>query len=74
MQLGKVALDVFPRTGTLLLLGGTTDATRPGDVLYIVGWLVALIMWGFAIVWLFFALASITRSRFPFNMGMFRFQ
>ena len=64
MQLGKVAMEVFPKTGTL----SGTD-TRPGDILYVVGWLVALIMWGFAIVWLFFALASITRSKFPFNMG-----
>ncbi len=64
MQLGKVALKVFPETETL---SGT--AARPGDILYVVGWLIALIMWGFAIVWLFFALASISRSKFPFNMG-----
>lgn len=33
----------------------------------------ALIMWGFGIVWLFFALASIGRSKFPFNMGWWGF-
>ncbi|TVY82994.1 Sulfite efflux pump SSU1 [Lachnellula suecica] len=30
-------------------------------------------MWGFGLVWLFFALASISRSRFPFNMGWWGF-
>lgn len=33
----------------------------------------SLIMWGFAIVWLFFAVASISRSKFPFNMGWWGF-
>ena len=65
MQLGKVAMKVFPETRSL---PGTQR--MPGDMLYVAGWLIALIMWGFAIVWLFFALASISRSKFPFNMGM----
>lgn len=62
MQLGKVARKVLPTTNTL----GTSSS---GDVLYIIGWLMALIMWGYGLVWMFFAIASITRSRFPFNMG-----
>lgn len=69
MNLGKVAMKVFPLTGTL---PGTT-AGHAGDILYVVGWLIALIMWGFGLVWLFFALASISRSRFPFNMGWWGF-
>ncbi|MCJ1383488.1 Plasma membrane sulfite pump involved in sulfite metabolism [Xylographa soralifera] len=68
MQLGKVAMQLFPITGTL---GGTK--TNAGDTLYVIGWLVALIMWGFGLVWLFFALASISRSKFPFNMGWWGF-
>ena len=68
MQLGKVAMKIFPPTGIL-----ETGSTRPGDVLYIVGWLTALIMWGFGLVWGFFALASISKSKFPFNMGWWGF-
>ena len=68
MQLGKVALQTFPKTSTLQV--ATANA---GDILYVVGWLMALIMWGFGIVWLFFAIASISRSKFPFNMGWWGF-
>ncbi|KAI9747521.1 MAG: Aspartokinase, partial [Chaenotheca gracillima] len=68
MQLGKVALEVFPKTHTLDTAGGNA-----GAILYVVGWLTALVMWGFGIVWLFFALASISRSKFPFNMGWWGF-
>lgn len=71
MQLGKVCMRIFPLTGTLptvVAAGG-----RPGDIIYVIAWVVALVMWGFAIVWLFFALASISRSKFPFNMGWWGF-
>jgi hypothetical protein len=61
MQLGKVALVLFPKTDSL----GVVDA---GKILYVVGFALALIMWGYGLVWLFFALASISRSKFPFNM------
>jgi tellurite resistance protein TehA-like permease len=61
MQLGKVALDIFPKTNSLV--------TSSGETLYTVGFGLALIMWGYGLVWMFFALASISRSRFPFNMG-----
>lgn len=44
-----------------------------GDVLYIMGFGFALILWGFGLVWTFFAVASVTRSRFPFNMGWWGF-
>lgn len=66
MQLGKVSMQLFPRTGTLLGLSS-------GETLYNVGFLMAIIMWGYGIVWLFFAVASISRSRFPFNMGWWGF-
>lgn len=65
MQLGTVAMKIFPKTGTLI--------PNAGEVFYTVGVLVALIMWGFGLVWSFFALASISRSRFPFNMGWWGF-
>lgn len=68
MQLGKVAMKIFPVTGTL-----SATTTNAGELLYVVGWLIALIMWGFALVWFFFALASISRSRFPFNIGWWGF-
>lgn len=70
MQLGKVAMELFPRTNTLPLANNTVNA---GEILYVVGWLTATIMWGFGLVWLFFAAASITRSKFPFNMGWWGF-
>jgi len=69
MQLGTIALQIFPKTGTLLAAG----SLGAGEVLYVMGWLVATIMWGFGCVWLFFAAASISRSRFPFNMGWWGF-
>lgn len=78
MQLGKVARVLFPVTGTLG--GGSTDdlaaAARAGEVLYVCGWLAAVVMWGFGLVWLFFAVATIARCgllRLPFNMGWWGF-
>ena len=71
MQLGKVSLRIFPITNTLSAV--VTPGGRPGEILYVLGWAVALVMWGLAIVWLFFAVASISRSRFPFNMGWWGF-
>ncbi|KAB8222391.1 voltage-dependent anion channel [Aspergillus novoparasiticus] len=45
-----------------------------GDVFYTVGFLVALILWAFALVWLFSALSSIVRCKsFPFNIGWWGF-
>lgn len=66
MYLGKVARDVFPATNSL--------APAAGDVLYIQGWLVALVMWGAGLVWLVFALSALWKSRpVPFNMGWWGF-
>ena len=68
MQLGKVARAPSPITGTL-----SVTATHAGDILDVAGFLIALIMWGFGLVWFFFAFASISRSKFPFNMGWWGF-
>lgn len=68
MQLGKVAMQVFPETHTIPV------ALHPGETLYVLGFFTAIIMWGFGLVWLCFAVASIVRSkRFPFNMGWWGF-
>lgn len=66
MKLGGMAMKVFPETETL--------HASAGEILYVMGFGVAMIMWGFGLVWLFFALAAIlSRQRFPFNMGWWGF-
>jgi tellurite resistance protein TehA-like permease len=66
MKLGQCARDIFPKTQTLEQSSGAT--------FYTLGFLVALILWSFGLVWLFFASASIAYSRtFPFNIGWWGF-
>ena len=68
-ELGNLARTVFRETNTL-------PATRvyAGDVLYTLGFLIALLLWAFGLVWLFLALATIWRTpKFPFNMGWWGF-
>jgi tellurite resistance protein TehA-like permease len=65
MQLGIQASKVFPETKTLHPMAG--------EILYVLGWMFATMLWGFGLVWLFFAIASISRSKFPFNMGWWGF-
>lgn len=66
MYLGKVARSNFPQT---LILHDVA-----GDVVYVLGFFIALIMWGFGLVWLVFALATIYKCQpFPFNMGWWGF-
>jgi len=68
MELGKVALDLFPRTGTL------SAANFAGQIAYCMGFLIALIMWGFGLIWLGLALFTVHNAgRFPFNMGWWAF-
>lgn len=63
MQLGTVALKIFKDTNTL----PNVPPTLAGEILYTFGFIVATLMWGFGLVWLFFALATIyTTSHFPF--------
>lgn len=61
MKMGEVALTVFPQTGTII--------PSAGQIVYVMGFLTALLMWGFGLAWLFWALASFGRARSPFNMG-----
>jgi len=61
MKIGEVALSVFPQTSTLV--------PSAGQIVYVFGFLTALLMWGFGLAWLFWALASFGRSKSPFNMG-----
>jgi tellurite resistance protein TehA-like permease len=66
--LGSVCRRVFPQTDFF------SDIPVAGDVFFILGIFIALIMWAFGLTWLCFALASIYKSRpFPFNMGWWGF-
>ena len=66
--LGKLAKRLFPITASV------PHVARAGDVFYIVGLLVGLILWGFAIVWFVVAILMMIVSRgFPFNMGWWGF-
>jgi len=66
--LGKLAKRLFPATHTL------PHVAHAGDVFYIVGFIVGLILWGFAIVWFIVAVIMIaTSGGFPFNMGWWGF-
>ena len=65
MQLGTMAMKTFAETRTLI--------PKAGETFYAVRVLVALVLWGSGRVWLYFALASIARSRFPFNTGWWEF-
>ncbi|KAF2735278.1 sulfite transporter Ssu2 [Polyplosphaeria fusca] len=68
MYLGEVSRDVFSQTHFF------QDVPIAGDIFYILGVFIALIMWAFGLTWLCFALASIYKSRpFPFNMGWWGF-
>ena len=66
--LGRLAKRIFPLTQTL------PHVERAGDVFYIVGIIMGLILWGFAIVWFVVAVIMMAISgRFPFNMGWWGF-
>jgi tellurite resistance protein TehA-like permease len=66
--LGSVARRVFRQTEFF------SNIPVAGDIFFVVGTFVALIMWAFGLTWLCFALASIYKSRpFPFNMGWWGF-
>jgi tellurite resistance protein TehA-like permease len=61
MKLGQVALDVFAETEVIHPLAG--------EMLYVLGFVIALVFWGAGLVWLFYAFASVGRAKLPFNMG-----
>jgi tellurite resistance protein TehA-like permease len=61
-------MKVFPETHTLELV------PNAAEILYVLGFIVALILWGFGIVWFFLALAMVIQSHgFPFSMGWWSF-
>ena len=65
-KLGVMAKDLFPKTHSL--------ASDSGSILYTLGFITALMLWAFGLVWLFFAIASILRCKyFPFNIGWWGF-
>ncbi|KAL7804663.1 voltage-dependent anion channel domain-containing protein [Trichoderma aethiopicum] len=71
-QLGKVALKVVPQTAMFRVSG--VDATRGAEFLYFLGVFFGIVMWGFALAWVCFALISLRTTRsFPFNMGWWGF-
>jgi tellurite resistance protein TehA-like permease len=71
-QLGKVALKVVPQTAMFRVSG--VDAARGAEFLYFLGVFFGIVMWGFALAWVCFALISLRTTRsFPFNMGWWGF-
>lgn len=67
-MLGKDVKGLFPLSHSL------PHVTRPGDILYVIGFGVGLILWGFALVWFVVAVIMITTAgSFPFNMGWWGF-
>ncbi|TKA83365.1 hypothetical protein B0A55_01039 [Friedmanniomyces simplex] len=70
MTLGKVSLTLFEKTHTL----SASTSVHAGDVIYLLGVFIAIIFWGFGLVWFAWAIATIHRTpRFPFNMGWWGF-
>lgn len=68
LYLGKVSRQVFPEVHFF------DDLAVAGDVAYVLGILISLIMWGFGLIWFAFAIATIYQCRpFPFNMGWWGF-
>jgi tellurite resistance protein TehA-like permease len=69
LNLGKRAAEVFPQTGTLDPLAGR--------IAYVLGFFVALIMWGWGLLWFSFALAALWKTAknggIPMNMGWWGF-
>ncbi|KAG6016738.1 hypothetical protein E4U54_000498 [Claviceps lovelessii] len=71
-QLGKVAVQLLPRTHVFRAVG--VDSTRGAETLYIIGVVMGMMLWGFALIWLCFALVSMATIRdFPFNMSWWGF-
>jgi len=69
INLGKRAAEVFPQTDTLDPLAGR--------IAYILGFFVALIMWGWGLLWFSFAIAALWKTAknggIPMNMGWWGF-
>ncbi|KAF4338810.1 malic acid transport [Fusarium beomiforme] len=65
--LGQVALKVFARNDFI------PQAPIAGQFFYLTGILTALVLWGFALAWLFFGLAILTRRQITFNLTWWAF-
>ncbi|KAF4978697.1 hypothetical protein FZEAL_4966 [Fusarium zealandicum] len=65
--LGQVSLKLFTNNEFI------PAAPIAGQFFYVAGILMALIMWGFGLVWLFLALTAIYRRRFPFSLNWWAF-
>lgn len=65
MQLGKVSMQLFPKTGTL--------APLAGQILYVVGFLMALILWGFGLVLVFLRYRLHQSVKIPIQYGVVEF-
>ncbi|RYO91831.1 hypothetical protein DL764_008227 [Monosporascus ibericus] len=61
-QLGKQAMRVFPLTETLPEVTHQNKLLA-GEIFYTLGFMVAIILWGFGLMWLFFASLSVTRQK-----------
>ena len=71
-QLGKVALKRIGDTGAFR--GAGLDPVKGAEILYVMGVFLGIVMWGFALLWVSFALISLaTTQNFPFNMGWWGF-
>lgn len=68
IALGKVAKHSFPLNSTI------PHVAHAGDIFYVVGLMVGILLWGFAVVWFVVAVIMIaTTCPFPFNMGWWGF-
>lgn len=69
LNLGTQAKRVFPLTETLDPLAG--------EIAYVMGFFVALVMWSWALLWLCFAVGTLIKTALgpgiPFNMGWWGF-
>ncbi|OAX84410.1 tubulin gamma chain [Emergomyces africanus] len=62
LRLGAAARKFFP-------LNNTLDPAA-GGVFYSLGFMIALVLWGFGLLWLLFAITAIAQcKRIPFSMG-----
>ncbi|KAJ8124207.1 hypothetical protein O1611_g9418 [Lasiodiplodia mahajangana] len=71
-KLGEQALRVFPITNTLPAVNQESRILA-GEILYTIGFMAAIMLWGFGLVWLFFAVLSVTRQKVPFSQGWWAF-
>lgn len=68
IALGKIAKRNFPLSATI------PHTAQAGETFYIVGLIVGILLWGFALIWSVIAIVMIAKTYpFPFNMGWWGF-